>query len=68
MLWSLRMTLNRLTRYTPYFMAYGDEAILPTNIEYDAPRVRSYANEEYESNLGDALDQLDEARDVALLQ
>lgn len=49
-------------------MAYGDEAILPTDIEYDAPRVRSYANEEYESNLGDALDQLDEARDVALLQ
>jgi hypothetical protein len=62
------MTLNRLTGYTPYFTAYGAEAILPTNIEYDAPRVRSYANEENESNVGDALDQLDEARDVALLQ
>jgi hypothetical protein len=36
--------------------------------KYSAPRVRLYANEENESNLEDALDQLDEARDVALLR
>jgi lysyl-tRNA synthetase class I len=59
---------NLLTRYTPYFMAYGAEAILPTDIEYGALRVRSlYANKGYDSSLKDTLDQLDEARNVMLL-
>ena len=24
-------------QYTPFFMVYGAEAVLPTDIEYDAP-------------------------------
>ena len=49
-------------------MAYGAEAILPTDIEYGALRVRSlYANKGYDSSLKDTLDQLDEARNVMLL-
>lgn len=49
-------------------MAYGAEAILSTDIEYGALRVRSlYATKGNESSLKDALDQLDEARNVMLL-
>lgn len=49
-------------------MAYGAEAILPTDIEYGALRVRSlYANKGNESSLKDVLDQLDEAHNVTLL-
>src|SRR3954447_14318431 len=36
-LWSLRRTLNRSTCYTPFFLVYGVEAVLPTDIEHDSP-------------------------------
>jgi hypothetical protein len=38
-LWSLRTTPNRSVSYTPFFLVYGVEAVLPTDIELDAPRV-----------------------------
>ena len=41
-LWSLRTTPSRATGYTPFFMIYGFEAILPTNLDYGAPRVKAY--------------------------
>jgi hypothetical protein len=48
-------------------MVYGAEAILPTNLDHGAPRVMQYREQEAKEYLEDALDQLDEARDVALL-
>ena len=59
---------NRVWQYTSYFMCYGAEAVLPTNLDYDTPRVKQYATKLNESSLEDVLDQLDEARDVALLR
>ena len=41
-LWSLRTSSSRATGYTPFFMVYGSEAILPTNLDYRAPRVKAY--------------------------
>jgi hypothetical protein len=38
-LWSLRTTPNRFVGSTPFFLVYGAEAVLPTDIEFDAPRV-----------------------------
>jgi hypothetical protein len=38
--WSLRTTLSKATRFTPFFLVYGAEAILPTDLEYGSPRVR----------------------------
>ncbi|XP_066311200.1 uncharacterized protein [Miscanthus floridulus] len=67
-LWSLRTTPSRATGYTPFFMVYGSEAILPTDLNYGVPRVRAYNEHGAEASLEDAMDQLDEARDVALLR
>jgi hypothetical protein len=41
--WSLRTTPSRATGFTPFFLVYGAEAILPTDLEYgcDAPGFRS---------------------------
>ena len=61
------MTPSRATGYTPFFMVYGSKAILLTNLDYGAPRVRAYNEHGAEASLEDAMDQLDEARDVALL-
>ena len=65
-LWSLRMTPSRATGYTPVFMVYSSEAILPINLDYGAPRVRAYDEQGAEVSLEDAMDRLDEARDVTL--
>jgi hypothetical protein len=65
--WSLRTTLIRATGFTPFFLVYGAEAILPTDLEYGSPRVRGYdegANQRAREN---SLDQLDEARTMALM-
>ena len=61
------MTPSQATGYTPFFIVYSFEAILPTNLDYGAPRVRAYNEQGAEASLEDAMDQLDEARDVALL-
>jgi hypothetical protein len=42
--------------------------ILPIDLEYDALSVKAFAHHSNELSLQDALDQLDKARDVALLQ
>jgi ribonuclease HI/transposase InsO family protein len=38
--WSLRTTPSRATRFTPFFLVHGAEAILPTDLEYGSPRVQ----------------------------
>jgi transposase InsO family protein len=40
--WSLRTTPSRATGFTPFFLVYGVEAILPTDLEYGSPRTRAY--------------------------
>ena len=66
--WSLRMTPSQATGYTPFFMAYGFEAILPTDLDYGVPRIRTYDEQGAKASLEDAMDQLDEARDISLLR
>jgi hypothetical protein len=65
--WSLRTTPSRATGFTPFFLVYGAEAILPTHLEYGSPRARAYDDQSNRTNREDSLDQLEEARDIALL-
>jgi transposase InsO family protein len=65
--WSLRTTPSRATGFTPFFLVYGVEAILPTDLEYGSPRMRAYADQSNQVNREDSLDQLEEAQDKALL-
>jgi hypothetical protein len=67
-LWSLCTTPCRATGFTPFFMVHGSEAVLPTDIDYGSPRVQAYTEEGNQVALEDAIDQLDEACDVALLR
>ena len=48
-------------------MVYSSEAILPTDLDYGALRVKAYNEQGNEASLEDAMDLLDEARDVTLL-
>jgi hypothetical protein len=65
--WSLRTTPSRAMGFTLFFLVYGAEAILPTNLEYGSPRTRAYADRSNRANREDSLDQLEEARGMALL-
>ena len=58
---------SRATSYTPFFMVYGFKAILLTDLDYGAPRVRANDEQGAEAFLEDAMDHLDEERNVALL-
>ena len=51
-LWGLRTTPNRSTGRTPFFLVYGAEAVLPSDLLHNAHRV----------------DLLEEERDMALIR
>ena len=46
-------------------MVYGAEAVLPSDICHDSPRVAAYVEADNETTRQDALDLLDEKRDLA---
>ena len=46
-------------------MVYGAEAVLPSDIRHDSPRVAAYVEADNEKARQEALDLLDEERDIA---
>jgi hypothetical protein len=50
------MTSSQEIGFTPFFMVYGSEAILPTDLEYEALRVRAYNEQGNQTSLEDAMD------------
>src|SRR3954452_12505922 len=65
-LWSLRTTPNRSTGFTPFFLVYGPEAIIPADNEYDPPRHALYTQEEAKKAREDDVDLKEEACLLAL--
>jgi hypothetical protein len=58
---------SRAMGFTPFFLVYGAKAILPIDLEYGSPRARAYNDQSNRTNREDSPDQLEEARDMALL-
>jgi hypothetical protein len=65
-LWSLRTIPNRSVGFTPFFLVYGAEAVLPTDIKFDAPRVVQFMDKQAKEAREDGIDLLEEAREKAL--
>ena len=47
--WGLRTKRSRATGYSPFFMVYGSEAVLPSDIAFGAPRIQNYDENEAEA-------------------
>lgn len=65
--WSLRTTPSRATGFSPFFLVYGAETVLPTDLEYGSSRLKAYQEQRNQQLRENSLDQVDEARDVALV-
>jgi hypothetical protein len=56
-IWSLRTTPSRATGFTPFFLVYGVEAVLPRDLEYGSPRIRTYEENSNQRARKESLDQ-----------
>ena len=61
------MTPNRSTGFTPFFLAYGAEAILPSDLDHGAPRVKAFDRDRATEAQQDVVDLLEEARETTVI-
>jgi hypothetical protein len=60
-LWSLRTTPNRSIGFTPFFLTYSSEDVLPSDLDYGAPRLKAFDSVTAATAQRDAMELLEEA-------
>ncbi|XP_073353569.1 uncharacterized protein [Aegilops tauschii subsp. strangulata] len=65
-LWTLRTTPNRSTGFTLFFLVYEEEAVIPSDFEFDSPRLTIYTEAQAKEAREDGVDLLEEAHFLAL--
>ena len=66
--WGLRTQRSRATGYSPLFVVYGSEAVLPSDIAFGALRIQNYDENEAEAARCTDIDSAEEHRLTASLQ
>ena len=61
------MTSNRSIGFTPYFLAYGAEAVLPSDLNHGAPGVKAFDLDRAMEAQQDAVDLLEEACETTII-
>src|SRR6266540_2228564 len=67
-LWVLRTSPSRATGESPFFLTYGSEAVLPTELKFGSSQVRNLNEKKSEDSQLADLDQLEEARGIDAIQ
>ncbi|XP_034591865.1 uncharacterized protein [Setaria viridis] len=67
-IWDLRTQKSRATSYTPFFLVYSSEAVLPTDVAFGALWIQYYEEGEAEKSRQVDIDSLKEHRVAALIQ
>ena len=60
--WGLRTQRTQATGYSLFFMVYGSEAVLPSDIAFGAPLIKNYDKNEAESTRCTNIDSAEEHR------
>jgi hypothetical protein len=63
----LRTQISSVTRYSPFFLVYGLEAVLPTDVAFGVPRIQHYEEGAAEETCKVDLDSIEENRVAALI-
>ena len=59
--------LNRSTWFRPFFLAYGAKAVLPSDLDHGAPRVKDFDRDRATEAQQDTVDQLEEAHKTTVI-
>ena len=54
--------------FTPFFLAYGAEAVLPSDLDHGAPRVKAFDHNRATEAQQDVVDLLEEAREATVIR
>ena len=66
--WGLRTQVSSVTGFSPFFLVYGSEAILPTDVIFGTPRIQHYDEGAAEQTRRVDLDSLEENRVADLMR
>jgi hypothetical protein len=67
-IWGLRTQVSSATCFSPFFLFYGSEAILPTDVAFGVPHIQFYEEGEAEQTRRVDLDSLEEKRLAAVMR
>jgi hypothetical protein len=62
------MMANRSANFIPFFMVYGAEVVLPTDLQYGSPKVQACQSDATKEAQKDAIDLLEESRDTTVIR
>nr|ABF96496.1 retrotransposon protein, putative, unclassified [Oryza sativa Japonica Group] len=62
-LWAVRTTPTTSNKETPFFLVYGSEAMLPTELQHQSTRVQKYSDDDQEEQQNDDVNLLEEHRE-----
>ena len=62
------MSVDCLTGYTPFFLVYGAKAVIPLDLDFNAPCIHFYDEQRAKEQRQTNVDMLEEVRSTAVVR